>query len=696
MTMADDEISMDVGIEGTKSLNRGSSWFMENIKSSAVCTELRDQFRIIVPMFCTFLLRRAIPLTSLIFVGHIGATELSAIGLASVTANVTGFSMLVGIAGAVSTLASQAYGSGDLETMNVTLQRAILIVWCVVTLPVSLLWLNSKPIIIALGEDEQIATMASEFLALQVPGIWAVSVGQCTQNWLHAQSRASGIAMITFIVALVHPFTCYFFIHYMGLGYRGAAMATSVSQLFDFCMLMMYVNVLSDIRSTTKFKFSSACFKDWIPFLRLGLPSLLMMMEWWAAETVIFMSGMLPNPDSTVGAMAIYQSTLSVVFMFPISISVACCTRVGNALGANQAMKARLAAMVSLCLTFLVIVSVSIILLICDDWWVRIFSEDSAVIATALRVMPFAAIYVICDGMQASVGGVLRGAGKQTVAGPVVFVCYVCLGVPLAVLLAFHYDKGIIGLVSGSVTGVGSNFLLFLLVLARMNWTQVAEEIYLKKLQKESTLKDKDAHDSVGSDDGSSSKLNSTNSSYFSLRQEEMRIKDQLEEQAEKQRRKWKSLWRRPLRIKSWRRAFGLRTSNESDDDDEDEDGDRGHYKSVQSMDSSSHHMLSVDDSSHNNSNSQIEMVSSHGLSPPRSPLKNAVNNGDSPNSNPRTSPNRRLSKSGSQDGLVDRILNPLFSSQSSGQSQAEAEFELVRSYADTFTLSIEESDVEK
>jgi hypothetical protein len=238
--------------------------------------------------------------------------------------------------------------------------------------------------------------------------------------------------------------------------------------------------------------------------------------------------------------------------------------------------------------------------------------------------------------------------------------------------------------------------LLFLLVLARMNWTQVAEEIYLKKLQKESTLKDKDAHDSVGSDDGSSSKLNSTNSSYFSLRQEEMRIKDQLEEQAEKQRRKWKSLWRRPLRIKSWRRAFGLRTSNESDDDDEDEDGDRGHYKSVQSMDSSSHHMLSVDDSSHNNSNSQIEMVSSHGLSPPRSPLKNAVNNGDSPNSNPRTSPNRRLSKSGSQDGLVDRILNPLFSSQSSGQSQAEAEFELVRSYADTFTLSIEESDVEK
>jgi MATE family multidrug resistance protein len=615
-------------------------WCDETMTASSIITEVRDQMKIIAPMFCTFLLRRIVPLTSLIFVGHIGALELSAIGLASVTFNVSGFSMLLGISGAVSTLASQAYGSGDLESMNATLQRAVLIVLCVVTLPVSLLWLNSERLIVALGQDEEIAHMASQYLCLQIPALWAMTFGQCTQNWLHAQSRANGIAIITLIVALVHPFLCYFYIYGLGLGYRGAALAASTSQFIDLSMLMTYVFVLSDIRTKTKFQFTTACFRDWIPFLRIGCPSLLMQMEWWAAEIVIFLSGTLPNPDATVGAMTIYQSTCSVFYMFPISISNACTTRVGNALGGNQPKKARLAALVGVVATFVIELCVSMSLIVWKEAWVRVYTSDPAVVEVALSVMPFAALYVLCDAMQCSVAGALRGCGKQAVAGPVVFVCYVCLGVPLSVILAFHYRRGLVGLLSGSVTGIGSNFLLFLVVFVRIDWMQVSQELFLKKL-KTTTDSSDEVEDNPMNNDQSKSK-----SSYYALRQEEMRIQQGIDGEARRRGRRWDALWKKPFNLKSWRRVFGNnnKAGDDSDADTDADDVDRDDYKSV--MDSS-RHCPAVDDT---DSSNQIELTASiHG---------------------------------GSSHAHL--------------QSEENAENELVRKYADTFTVSIEESESEK
>jgi MATE family multidrug resistance protein len=612
---SDDEetVVQDTGVNDTRTVSK-------------YVMELREQSRIIIPVLFSFFMRRCIPLTSLIFVGHIGSTELSAIGLASVTANVTGFSMLIGIAGAVSTLCSQAFGAGDLETMNVTLQRAILIVFCVVTLPVSVLWWNSGQIIALLGQDKEIAYMAGSYLRRIIPGLWAVTVGQCTQNWLHAQSRASGIAFITGTIALIHPCLCYFFVYHLDWGYRGAAVATSTSQLLDLTMLMTYVNVVSDIRAQTKFKFSSECFRNWIPYLKLGIPSLLMMMEWWAAETVIFLSGTLPHPESNVSAMSIYQSTLSVSFMFPVAISVACSTRVGNALGADEPARAKLAANVSVCATFFCCVSVSLSILLNQNAWVHVYSDDPAVHDVARYLMPFAACYVICDGMQCAVSGVLRGAGKQSIAGPINIICYVFLGLPLSVILAFRYGLGITGLVSGSLTGVGSHFLCFLVVFFYVDWDQVAEEISMKKqlTLREKALSQEDAINDGGDD-----------SVYFKIRQREQKLRKQQRALRRESHEYWTSL------VGSVFRKLLGRGSEEDDEDD-------------RLSDASSHrHIIKFED----------------GIA---------------------------SSKADHEGEDTRKVMNPMAAPpQRRGSSGRGQEYELVRSYTDTFTLSMEESDIE-
>ena len=227
-----------------------------SISLKSIIVELKSQLLIIGPVLVTFLMRRSISFVSLMFVALIGTAELSAIGLATVTANVTGFSMIIGLSGAVSTLCSQSFGAGDLQAMNAVLQRAVMIIVIFIDFPVALMWWYSKDIMIFLGQDQHIAFNANAFLIYLIPGLFANSVSICLQNWLHAQSRATAIAMIGVAVAALHPVWCYVCVFVLGIGFRGAAIATTTSQFLELSLIISYV-FWSDVKTKTQFSFSS-------------------------------------------------------------------------------------------------------------------------------------------------------------------------------------------------------------------------------------------------------------------------------------------------------------------------------------------------------------------------------------------------------------------------------------------------------
>ena len=114
--------------------------------------EVLAQIQLAFPVCCTFVMRKSVDMISVMFVGHLGRHYLSAAGIASVTANVTGNSMVFGLAGALSTICSQSFGSKDMRTFNAAPQKAILILATFICMPISLLWWNSAPVMIALGQ----------------------------------------------------------------------------------------------------------------------------------------------------------------------------------------------------------------------------------------------------------------------------------------------------------------------------------------------------------------------------------------------------------------------------------------------------------------------------------------------------------------------------------------------------------------
>ena len=60
-------------------------------------------------------------------------------------------------------------------------------------------------------------------------------------------------------------------------------------------------------------------------------------------------------------------------------------------------------------------------------------------------------VYVVFDGVQSALTGVLKGLGKQRLGGPVVVVAYYGIGLPVSYYLAFTRHQGVVGLCVGTV-----------------------------------------------------------------------------------------------------------------------------------------------------------------------------------------------------------------------------------------------------
>ena len=77
------------------------------------------------PILVSNITSMAVPTVVVAFVGNKGsATEIAAIGLANVFCNVTGRSVMWGLAGAMDTLSTQAWGAKNYDTVGATARLA--------------------------------------------------------------------------------------------------------------------------------------------------------------------------------------------------------------------------------------------------------------------------------------------------------------------------------------------------------------------------------------------------------------------------------------------------------------------------------------------------------------------------------------------------------------------------------------------
>ena len=150
LSKVDEELALDRTLDDGAA-DGGDALSVDSVHLS-YRAEALAQVQLAFPVCCTFVLRKSVDIVSVMFVGHLGPHFLSAAGIAAVTSNVTGNSMVVGFAGALSTICSQAFGSKDMRTFGVAPQRAVLILGLFICMPISFLWWYSETVMRSLGQ----------------------------------------------------------------------------------------------------------------------------------------------------------------------------------------------------------------------------------------------------------------------------------------------------------------------------------------------------------------------------------------------------------------------------------------------------------------------------------------------------------------------------------------------------------------
>ena len=180
----------------------------------------------------------------------------------------------MGMASALETLSGQSYGAKQYHMLGIHMQRAMFVL-LIVSLPLAVIWANTEPILIAVGQDAAIAAEAGRYARVMIPSLFAYGLLQCLVKFLQTQNIVFPMVVCSGVATLLHVLLCWALVLKSGLGSRGAALAISISYWINVILLALYV------------KFSSSCAKTWtglsreafqniLTFLRLAIPSAVM------------------------------------------------------------------------------------------------------------------------------------------------------------------------------------------------------------------------------------------------------------------------------------------------------------------------------------------------------------------------------------------------------------------------------------
>ncbi|XP_076929561.1 protein DETOXIFICATION 51-like [Bidens hawaiensis] len=442
---------------------------------SDIWDESKSLFKLSSPIALTALILYTRSIISMLFLGRLGETELAAGSLAIAFANITGYSVLSGLALGMEPLCSQAFGARRMKVLSVTLHRTVIFL-LVACIPIALLWLNTTRILVYLHQDHDIARVSRTYLVFTLPDLVSNSVIHPTRIYLRAQGITFPLTVASLIGTLLQLPLNYVLVFRFRLGVVGVATSSSVSNFVVLISVIGYV-WWAGLHLPTWTNPTRECFSGWGPLVRLAAPSCVSVcLEWWWYEIMIVLCGLLSDPNATIASMGILIQTTALLYVFPSSLSFAVSTRVGNELGANRPDKARVSAMVSVFFAGLMGLSAMLFATSMRENWGLMFTSDENILKLTSAALPIIGLCELGNCPQTVGCGVVRGTARPATAANVNLGAFYLVGMPIAVGLGFGLGVGFTGLWLGLLSAQVCCAGLMLYVVGTTDWEHQAKK----------------------------------------------------------------------------------------------------------------------------------------------------------------------------------------------------------------------------
>ena len=394
----------------------------------------RALIKLAMPILITQLIQNLVGFFDTVMAGRVSATDLAAVALASsiwmpIILTIYGLNM------ALATIIAQYHGSKKNDQIaSVTIQTAwislfisiVLILIFVIFIPIIKTHLELEP---------NLTTLLTDYLLYVVWGAPACCLFMVLRNFAEGLSITKPTMIISIIGLIINIPLNYIFIYGFGsipaLGGAGCGIATAIVYWLMFFMMVFYVYFAKQLHYIHLFqKFQLPNLVKIRSVLTIGIPIALSLLFEVGLFSVIALI-IAPFGANVVASHQIALNFSGLVFMVPLSISMAVTIKVGVAIGEEKYQQAKEICHHSIIFALIIAALTAFITVTFSTYIAEIYSNNSDVIDMAISLMFLAALFQFSDAIQVISAGALRGYKDTKAILIITFIAYWVIGLSI-------------------------------------------------------------------------------------------------------------------------------------------------------------------------------------------------------------------------------------------------------------------------
>ncbi|MCI8963584.1 MAG: MATE family efflux transporter [Eubacterium sp.] len=371
-----------------------------------------------------------------IYIGHIpevGATALTGVGLAlPMIVIISAFSAFVGAGGAP--LSAIALGRGQKEEAERILGNGFSLLLIFSAFLMILFFIIKRPVLFLIGASDATFPFANEYMTIYIFGTLFVQISLGMNPYITAQGCSRTAMLSVLIGAVLNIALDPLFIFGFGMGIRGAALATVISQ---------FVSAVWVLRFLTRKERAMGIRKNYLrirgkivaKIMSLGVAPFIMQ----ATESfisIVMNSGLQRyGGDMYVGTLTIMQSVMQFVSI-PVSgftQGVQPIMSYNFGAGNIERVKKTYFTMLGIVMSYTILLTISIMAI--PGIFARMFTDSSELISLVEKILPVFVCGMLVFGVQMSSQTTFLALGQARISLFIALLRKVILLIPLAIIL---------------------------------------------------------------------------------------------------------------------------------------------------------------------------------------------------------------------------------------------------------------------
>lgn len=346
-----------------------------------------------------------------VMTGHYRAIHLAAVGIGAsiyITVFIAGLGMLQGL----SPIIARLFGANDKARIGLQVRQGALLALAVALPGVAVLSFPA-PLLALVRVPGAVMPVAIQYLHATAFGLPAILLARVFYSLAPAVGKPRAVMAINLCALAVKiPLSYALLFGRFGLPELGGPGCGVASSIAAWLMLALACTLLLRDPFYREFHvFEGSLRPDGRALkalLKLGVPSgIAMLVE---VTSFTFMMLILARLGAVVtAANQIISNLAALLYMLPLSLGVGTQVLLSQALGRGEAARAREITLAGLRVAACAGITVSILLILARASVLRLYTDDGAVFALAMSLLPPLAFYHIWDALQAVVIFALRG-----------------------------------------------------------------------------------------------------------------------------------------------------------------------------------------------------------------------------------------------------------------------------------------------